>query len=361
MMNRLRATRAYLYLPIALLSLSCTQSVVTAPTPAPALIVRFPISVPNVLVPSPDGRLLVGQDITAHTLTMFTRSGRVVGTYKSTPGTVPLFRWLEDSSGVFVWTELTGGSVPLQIFNADATIETSDLAAGNPSESSDGRLLAAERRNAAGAATRIEAAGRDGRLLRVVATGNQVRLLGWMQSAIIYVNGQAVYSVSLNNGSPLLITALPYGYEDLRQPSSGPSSSPDGTVLIASTAKEEYLQLIGKRLQGLPPSVVHTSDPVIWIGPRVVLSLTDSGELEVVDVSTGASQVRAHINPNASVQAVSGRLVAWTADQRVYITNLDTGKTVFAGQMPVAGLIYSLADGTFLLHGGGQSFIVRAA
>jgi hypothetical protein len=69
--------------------------------------------------------------------------------------------------------------------------------------------------------------------------------------------------------------------------------------------------VLGNRRQGLPPSVVHSSDPVIWIGPHAALGLNVPGALQVVDVLTGATQVRAQFDSHASIQAVSGRSVAW--------------------------------------------------
>jgi hypothetical protein len=352
----LSSQRRMLYLSIPVLIASCTGQTAT-PKPSTGHITPFIIDAPNALEPSPDGRLLLAQNLSDNSLTLFTRLGKVLGKYQAPAPPLLMFRWLHDSTGVAVWA--ADGSAPLQTLNQDGKVKPCAIAAQNASESPDGKLIASTRAASAAGPSRIELGSRDGRLLRVLATGPDLRLLGWLGAQIVYVDRQNIYTISPAGGAPRSFAPVPYLYSDLREPASGPSPSPDGTVLIISNAKEEYAELVSNQLFALPLPVVHSSAPVIWIGPHAALGFGSPGALETVDMVTGRVQARAHIDPNASIQAVSGQFVAWTLNQGIYLTNLTSGQTVFAGMMPVSGLISPLGDGSFLLHGEGRSFIIR--
>jgi hypothetical protein len=334
---------------------ACNSMPVPSPTPI-TLFHRLPFAAEPGLQVSPDGSMFAMGGGRSGTISIYNPLGAVLGKYGEAGGAPLLFRWLPDSSGLFVWAlTASGGQGQLVVVDKMGRPTPTGLIGVDPCLSPDGAWIAAARPEPSGG-LEIQAESRHDTAPKTLAS-DVAHILGWLNDQIVYVSDSTVYSVSPTSGTTKRLVAVPPQWQ-LTPPEPGPVTSPDGTLLVIWRNHNTFLIFDGNKMQLLSSSVEPAPNAVVfWLGPHDALA--DNGQLLDFDLALNVVKVQYPVllDPASNtVDAVSGHIVAWTdASQAIHVANLRTGRQVNVGSSPAAGSLWGLAGGDFLLVGGDSS------
>jgi hypothetical protein len=189
-----------------------------------------------------------------------------------------------------------------------------------------------------------------------------MRLLGWFGNMIIYTDDLNLYEVAPTGGPPVRLTNVPFGIQ-LGEPEFGPSTSPDGRVMLVRKNHQGYLAFVNNAIVAVPLSVVTGRTTVYWVGGHEALGMSPSGQIVSVDLATQkvTKQTPARVPPeSAYIEALSGAWLEWASlsDNHAHVTNLTTGADEDLGLKPEPGIVLSMNDGSFVLAASnGDAFI----
>ncbi len=226
--------------------------------------------------------------------------------------------------------------------------------------SPDGKWLAATHLTPTGSDS-ILVLERHGSVGRAVVNG-PVRLLGWLANMIIYTDDVNLYAIAPAGDPPLRLAAVPFGVQ-LAEPEFGPSTSPDGQVMLVRKNHQGYLGLVNNAIVALPLSVVTGRSTVYWVGGHEALGMSATGQILSVDLATQkvTKQAPARVPPeSAYIEALSGPWLEWASlsDNHAHVTNVTTGTDEDLGLKPEPGVVLSMNDGRFLLAASnGDAFL----
>jgi len=343
-------------------------------TPTPRGITRLSVAIAGAALPSPDGTMLAGADLHPVTVTIYTLQGKVLAQDTAPPNDVLAYRWLPDSSGLLVWPlETYGQPGALSILLPQGSVQSTGLPALNATSSPDGTWIASEAYYGdPSLPSSVDVAPRHGGAVRTLTTGVGVGLLGWQGNTVIYAANGNIYASSPSGGAARLLVSeggVAWGPTE----GVGPIMSPDGQVLILFERHQGFARLVGAQVLPLPPETVDVQ-PIIWTGPHQAIGLSGSNdatveaEVLIVDMVSGAVVQDTGAKAPVSTQALSGEWVgAWAQaafgqPQTLHFTNLITKREVDLGPAPNGGGgFYSLGQGRFFLHGGGESYLLDPA
>lgn len=291
---------------------------------------------------------------------IYTITGRAIGQVPSPTGEPVEDRWLPNSSGALVWpVSPQGATGRLIVVDSDGRITRTSLPGGDTALSPNGAWLAATEVTTGGPDA-ILALERHGTVPRAVVKGG-VRLLGWSGDKVIYTDDANVYAIAPAGGAPSRLMPVPAGVQ-LGEPEFGPSTSPDGQIMLVRKNHQGYLVLVGNTLVGLPAGVMTGPNTVFWIGAHAVLGLSGSGQIVDVDLISGkVIETPARVPPqSAYVESVSGSSLEWESlvDHHAHVANLATGKDDDLGPKPEPGVVMPISGSRFLLAAaGGDAFV----
>ncbi len=341
----------------------------TAPA-APRAIQRLPVAITGGVLPAPDGSLLVGWTVEGGverpTVALYDLEGHVLGRYNSTNGLLLNALWLADSSAFLIWNQILDSSSkpgPIVVMDREGKIHSTGLAGINPVLSPDGVWLAATRLGVASDKNAVEIVSYAGGAVQTVIQGEDLSFLGWQGDQIVYFARGGIFAIPVRGGSATQLISL-QPEDEITQPPDGPTSSPDGQVLIVLLNHQPSVLARGKlrSLAAGEPGVATlpavASRPGLWAGPHESLGVSSQGELLIIDMLSGAVERRTGLGGVERADAVSWPWLAWRADTVLHATNLETKVNLNLGEEPVEGGIFPLGKGQFLLHGNGESYLI---
>lgn len=292
---------------------------------------------------------------------LFGADGSQKGKYESPSGSVLCALWNPDSSGVYIWDNLTDFATqpqPIMFMDRHGGMHTLGLDGINPERSADGQWVAATHWGAKGydGVWTVPAGG--GAALPTVQGGG-VRFLGWRGKDILYFAPGGIYSIPPGGGSDLRITSLASGEEVDLLPD--PVYSPDGKVtLVLANNHQEYIMAEGRlnSFENGPFGMFDMAYSNSWTGPHATVGFSSSngeGEALLVDLVDGAVERHSGITlTDAFPKAASWPWLAWApiaSFQQIHFTNLED-KTVFdlGTGAPDIRFVFPYPDGRFLLE-----------
>lgn len=361
-------------------SASVAASIPTpSPSGLPVGVTRSSLNVPINAAFSPDGRSVAYQPSNTNTLVLARIDGTII---TRTPANGP-WRWLPDSTGLFIQTSAPQRAGPLAILELDGKITETPLELTNPMLSGDGKTIVAEQQEGCcvGIIQReIRAASRTSGPSRVVVTSSApatatqaVVLLGIdAQDRVLYRDGDRIGLVPLAGG-PRADLAIPPGLV----PSQvfADFASPDRSVILLQSFDPTAAWMLFKGQLVPFPSEAGTiiragqaskglgASPV-WLGPQTILVRSRDGWLGSYDLGAytpgfGSNALRTILPqfPAENVLAYGGGSILWRSGDHVHVLALatrqdrDTG-LVLATPSAVAGGI----AGGFLLTTESESY-----
>lgn len=354
------------------------------PTPTRPGITRLPVSIAGAALPSPDGTMLAGADPHPITVTIYTLQGKALAHADAPPNEVLGYSWLPDSSRLLIWPEDPNGPPgPISLLSPDGAVQSTGLQAIEAAPSPDGTWIASQRLfTSQSAPSSVEVVPRQGGAVHVLASGIGVRFLGWLGADVIYAANGNIYAISPSGDAVHLLVSD--GGVAWRPPDGvGPMMSPDGQVLFLFERHHGLALLVGSQILPLPQQITFPQpccgEPLPWAGPHQLLGFRATGEIYadveydmvIVDMVSGAVVRETGAKAPASIQALSGEWVgAWASvphattgtPDTLHFTNLRTKREVDLGPPPNGGGgFYSLGQGKFFLHGGGESYLLDPA
>jgi hypothetical protein len=355
------ATAAY----ISSSSRNTPRTAFPAPTTIPLHvgIQKLAIVANGALSPSPNGTMVA--DLTSKALKLFSLNGQSLATYTSSTGPYLNAVWLPDSSGLFVWRSPSNvkDAGAIAIMDTHGHLSPTGLVGIDPASSSDGKWLAATEPGAAAAANSVAVVPRTGGQPRIIASA--ATFLGWQAGRIIYYSpvDSSLYTANPADGTSVFLTHADVG--ELRPPSEGPATSPDGKVLVVhADSGDRTMLLTGASLLPYPAAAI-AADPLLWVGPHAILGATSDDDMLIVDVITGQVTRDTRIVIDGNIEVISTNWVAWTDiatdPETLHLTNLLTGKDVNLGELPVPGPLLICGSGRFLLYGAEASYLIDSA
>ena len=288
----------------------------------------------------------------------------------------PNWRWLEDSSGIFVALDAPQRSSSLGIIDlAGGAPRDTGLQMSGESLSPDGKWIVASHEEGCCAAIvrkEIWAAPRLGASTRVLATAKSseqqaIAPLGYIKDRLVYRDADVLFGVPIAGGTPqrLGMTA-----GDWHKTFIG-STSPDGTVLMVLTVDPAiWSSVAGDRVAAWPSSAgevvaMTTLDrpatTPVWTADHSLLVRSATGALAAVNVtSLEQTPLAGKLDPNDIPFAYRGlRLLLARAGEMIVLdlgsnsaraTGIPVGLKaagVSGWALPGGGFIVALDSGTY--------------
>ncbi len=359
--------------PIVPVSPYPAQSPVPLPSPSAATgaIQRLPVTIRGGVLPAPDGSLLVGWDVEngagRPTVALYDLEGHVHGRYESSNAHRLSAVWLPDSSGFFIWDmviDQTTKPGPVMVMERNGKVHSTGLEGINPAISPDRVWVAGTHLGQVPSENAVQVVSYSGGAVRALAESETALFLGWEGDQIVYFNKGGIYAVPVTGGSTTRLVSL-RPEDDVTQPPGGPINSPDGQVLIVLLNRAPYVLARGK-LRSLTdvaanvfPLPAVASQPGLWTGPHEALGLLPQSELVILDLLSGTVESHTGLYGIDMADAVSWPWLTWRAGTVIHATNFETKIGLNLGEEPVAGGIFSIGEGKFLLHGDGETYLIN--
>lgn len=337
---------------------------------------RSPLSTPTSAAFSPDGRYIAYQLSNAIVL------ARIDGTIITRTPTNGPWRWLPDSTGLFIATAAPQRAGPLAILELDGKITETPLELTNPMLSSDGKTIVAEQQEGCCVniiQREIRASSRSGGPSRVVVISSQpaaviqpVVLLGIdAQDRVLYRDGDRIGLVPLAGGLTEAL-AIPPGLV----PSlvAADSASPDRSVILLRSFDPTAAWMFFKgRLVPFPSEAgtimragsVSKGDGAspVWLGPQTILVRSREGWLGSYDLSAytpgyGSNALRSILPqfPAENVLAYRDGSILWRSGDQVHVLALATRQDRDTGLVLAtpSAVAVGIADGFLLTTEAGS-------
>lgn len=351
---------------------SQTPSPLPPTSTSPAYMQRLPVPAGDDFLPSPDGSLFLEWVSSREKVILYGMDGSLKGQYYFSDGTLLCANWLPDSSGVFIWNNLSDFSVnpkPIFIMDREGQIHSIGLVGINPELSPDGKWIAA---------TQWEPSGYDGfgwvsksggPALRFY--GKDSRFIGWEGSKILFFAPGGIDAFSPEGWNAAQITHLSPD-EEIDLPTPRPLVSPDGQVIIVLVDHNEEALANGQlnAFSNGPKGMIDLAYNNSWTGPHETVGFSSpngEGEAVLVDMISGVIDRHTGIVfSNEAARSVSWPWMAWaslTAFEQIHFTNLENKTTVDLGKdSPDIRFAYPVSNGKFLLSTfDGTVFMVNPA
>jgi hypothetical protein len=278
---------------------STTAAATAAPSPTLAPGVRRLDAIAGTAVASPDGKWIGAAALGSppHAFRLYDVDGKVVRTFDIP---TPTWRWLDDSSGIFVALDAPQRSPALGIVElAGGAPRDTGLQMSYESLSRDGMwVIAAHEEGCCVSVVRKEiwATLRMGGPTRVVARAasseqQAIAILGQARDRLIYRDADAIFGVPIMGGTPQRLGTTA---GDWRKTFIG-TTSPDGTVVMVVTVDPAIWSVVsGDRATAWPSSAGEVvamptayrpvATTPVWTADRSLLVRTGTGGLSAVNV-----------------------------------------------------------------------------
>jgi hypothetical protein len=343
---------------------SLTPSPVT--TAMPAVGARLIAGVGGRARVSPDGKWIAvtppqpggkGNPPWSPTIELYDIDGKLV---RSVEVPTPNWRWMQDSSGLFVALDAPQRPPSLGVLDIAGTAPRAiDMSMVNQQLSRDGKWILGEQ--AEGCCTQVtypeiriapRAGGDVKTLVTAVRPSSTVQIVGIDASdRLVYRDGSRVLRVPIAGGAAQLLGTLPQPYFQAG------NSSPDGTAILMRAYEPSGWFVVGNdRVARWPDSsgeiVEDRQGPrlisypnALWIGAHALLVRAPTGDLSSVDALTGLPTAL-----NASIDAADvplahdrGRLLV-TRGKSAIVIDLASGRQADIGLALVGDLEGALAS-----------------
>ncbi|MDE3088789.1 MAG: hypothetical protein KGJ80_05335 [Chloroflexota bacterium] len=302
------------------------------------------------------------------TVALYDLEGHGRGQYESPNGLRLSALWLPDSSGFFIWNVVLDQASkpgPVVVMERNGKVHSTGLEGIDPAISPNRAWVAATHLGQASSRNAVQVVSYSGGAARTVVEGENVLFLGWEGDQIVYFAKGGIYAIPVVGGSATRFVSL-RPEDDVTQPPVGPISSPDSQVLIVFLNQTPFVLARGKLRSlmeaeaGAFPLPAVASQLGLWTGPHEALGLLPpQSELVILDLLTGAVERHTGLYGIDMADAVSWPWLTWRAGTLIHITSLETKIDLNLGEEPVAGGIFPLGEGRFLLHGNGETYLMN--
>jgi hypothetical protein len=299
---------------------------------------------------APDGTRIAIQE--PERITIYDARAAVVGVITPTTLGSPTFtniglRWLPDSSGLLAEVR-SANQIGLVIVERDLTIRPLPLQNVGQAFvrlSPDGGRFAAEVGND------VVSFGRDGRATTIIASGDDIALIGWDDTGQLLVKDGA--SIRAVGPKPYTIQ-FPDGFPTERKNLAFLGSSPDGLVNVAVVRQE-----FARALFIVAGGRAHLGHgPMGWVGAHRFLTQHD-GAFFFEDGVTGASQPAPGVPSFAKIKTEVGDRVVWSSGSELHITSAKADQIVADVPTDLETSFSPLGTGSLLIYRDGSLWVVE--